>query len=405
MRIRARALAVLATAATLAGLLHAGTAQAAGTVRTDAEIAELSLAEQNELLEPLRRVADAVDAAGRDTGAAYYAGVVLDANHGAVLAHLTDPSRKGALLAAARRLDKGADFGLLRFERAAYTRARLGAARDRVLAERASLGLDVESIVVAPTGSGLTLRVRDLAAAPAGLRAAPELFGVSVRVEQAAAAGGDTSRRRDTTSWIGGAALSGSGTTAGDGWLCTSGIPARANSDNRSYLITAAHCFGSGQDVWTGWENYGRNRIGYVSGVNDWWDAAAIDTSSTGTTAAWVWEGGQDSTVDRQISGIRYSYQGDWVCHSGFSSGQVCDIHVINQDVTWTGENGKGHRGVEAAKDTPGDAARPGDSGGTVWTTTGSSRQVRGIVSWGGRSLVRWTEATDILGSFGMHIA
>lgn len=405
MRVRARTLAVVATVATVAGLLLTGSAQAAKPTYTNAQIAAMTQDQQAALLNPLRRVADAVDAVGRTTAAGYYAGVVLDPNHGAVLVHLTDLSRKGALLSAARRRDEGIDTGLIRFAGARYTRKALGEARDKVYEQRAALGLDLESIVVPPTGTGLEVRVRDLAGGAARLSSlaagSAELFGVGVTLKPAIE-GSDKSRRRDTPAWIAGAALSKSWQS--EGHWCTSGIPARRNSDNRSYLITAAHCYGSGETVYTSFENGGRNEIGRVAAVNDWWDAVAVDTTSSGWTASRVWEGSQDGGRTRTISGIRYSYQGDWVCQTGFTSGQVCDIHVINQDITWTGSDGKNHRGVEAAKDTPGDAIRDGDSGGPVWAYTGDTRQLRGLNSWGGYSYIRWTEATDILNSFGMHL-
>lgn len=402
MKRSTRIAVALATAATLAGLLPVSPAQAAGPVHSDAEIAAMTQAQQEALLGPLRRVANAVDAFGREGGAEYYSGVALDGNHGWVTVYLTDTGRKEAVRAAARRNDKGANLGLLRFAQSPHSRRELRAARDKVLAQPSLVAPVIDSVSVPPTGEGLRVRVTE-SAGLAAAKAPGELFGVPVTVETVTGEGEDRSRRRDERPWIGGAALTAS--YQNDAWSCTSGIPARRNYDGRWFLITAAHCYNEGDEIYTGPENGGRNHVGRLAYEHQLYDAAAIDTSSTGPTLAWVWQGPQDGATDSPIDGYRYSYYGDWVCHSGFTSGQVCGIHVLGDDVTWTGTNGERHRGVEAVKDD-GVPSRGGDSGGLVWTYTGNGRQARGLVSWGDRwGTMRWTEATDILGAWGMSLA
>ncbi|GLZ77941.1 hypothetical protein Afil01_27480 [Actinorhabdospora filicis] len=402
MKRSTRIAVALATAATLAGLLPVSPAQAAGTTYTDAEIAAMTPAAQDRLLGPLRRVANAVDAFGREGGAAYYSGLALDGNHGSVTVYLTDTGRKDAVLAAARRSDKGADVSLLRFARGAYSRKELQAAREQVLDRPSLVATSIESVSVPPTGEGLKVRVAQGTALTAA-KAPAQLFGVPVTVETVQGSGEDKSRRRDERPWIGGAALTAS--YQNDAWTCTSGIPARRNYDNRWFLITAAHCYNEGDEIYTGPEGGGRNHVGRLAYEHQLYDAAAIDTSNTGPTLSWVWEGGQDNATDAPIDGYKYSYYGDWVCQSGFTSGQVCGIHVLGPDVKWTGSNGQKHRGVEGVKDD-GIPSRGGDSGGLVWTYTSNGRQARGLVSWGDPwGTMRWTEATDILGAWGMSLA
>ncbi|MEV8512750.1 hypothetical protein [Dactylosporangium sp. NPDC051484] len=73
---------------------------------------------------------------------------------------------------------------------------------------------------------------------------------------------------------------------------------------------------------------------------------------------------------------------------------------------SWTGSNGVGHRGVEATQVNGSTAGRGGDSGGLVFVLkAGNIREARGIVSNGGGTTLRWTEAPYIFSTFGMSLA
>lgn len=399
MRVRTRMLAAIATMATVAGLLFTGTAHAAKPTYTNAQIAAMSLPEQERLLGPLRRAANAVGDYGRLAGADHFSGIELDANHGHITVYLTDTGRKGAFLAAARGADKGVDTGLIRFAQSAYTRRELRAAREKLLAQPSPVPQRIRTISVPPSGEGLRIGVDgaalSVAAAPAEVYGVPALFEAAPEVPRT------LSRRKDERPWIGGEGLS----TAARG-TCTSGLPARRNWDGRSFLITAEHCGEEGEWFYTEWENQTRNYIGRTTYTHVQYDAAAIDTNDTGVTGGRTWEGPNDwrATV-APIDGMRYSYNGDWVCHSGFPSGQVCGIRVWDQDKTWTDETGHTRRGVAAEKTDGPIAGQVGDSGGLVWTYTSNGRQARGIVSAGSGRNLYWTEAVDILGAWGMHLA
>jgi hypothetical protein len=79
---------------------------------------------------------------------------------------------------------------------------------------------------------------------------------------------------------------------------------------------------------------------------------------------------------------------------------------VNNDFVTWTGSNGVTHDGVEAHQVNGGTAVRGGDSGGLVFALlSGNVRQARGINSFGGGTLLRWTEAPFIFSTFSMSLA
>jgi hypothetical protein len=110
------------------------------------------------------------------------------------------------------------------------------------------------------------------------------------------------------------------------------------------------------------------------------------------------------------------------VCQDGANSyfdkhGVPCDLVVDNQDyystITWDDgvvRTSRGVSGVCGLGGYGGWCGEHGDSGGLVFSVNGSARQARGIYSQTGDSGIFgstndwcfWTEAPDILGSFGM---
>ncbi|MCJ1677555.1 S1 family peptidase [Streptomyces sp. APSN-46.1] len=398
-----------AALALVAGALPASSAPLAHPVLTDAEIAALTPADQAKLLNPLRELANAADSAGRSGEAGIYSGIELDANTHTVTIYLTDPGQKQKFLAAAKKVDPEIDTGLARIKQGKNTRQAMHAARDRLLQARGQLDAGIESVTVPPDGSALHLGVKDVASARRKLASQPDptraaTFGAAVEtVVEPAVGGSDMSRLRDTPAWIAGAALTNTSWTSG--YACTSGVPTRRKSDNRSYLITAAHCFSDGNSVYTGWEGGGRNYIGQVTARANLWDAIAVDTTNTGVTAGREWDGPVNNSFTLALTSSAYSYNGDYVCQDGYSSGVVCNIKVVNQDKYWTGSNGVDHRGVEGTQVNGSTAIRGGDSGGLVFSITGSTRQARGINSWGGGSTIRWTEVIDIYNTWGLQLA
>ncbi|MCF2527806.1 S1 family peptidase [Yinghuangia soli] len=379
---------------------------------THDQIAAMSQSEQAKLLDPLRALANAVDALGRPgSSGAYtgiYAGIELDAPAKKVNIYLTDVKQSAKLLADAKRADKSIDTRLANIKQGKHSRQDMHAARDRAF--RSGQGLGIASISVPVDGSALVIGVSDVAAAQQALTrpvAPGRTLAAEVGVEtvfKQAAAGSDMSRRMDSVPWIAGAALGNTSLPQSSGWLCTSGVPTRRKSDGKAFLITAAHCFADGNSVWTGWENGRRNYIGQVVARANLWDAVAVDTTNTGLTRGMAWDGPNNGDAFvQQLTSSAYSYNGDYVCQDGFTSGVICSIRVVDQDISWTGSNGVPHRGVEGSRS--GTAIRGGDSGGLVFGITGSTRQARGINSWGGGGTIRWTEVVDIYNTWNLALA
>lgn len=430
---------VLTLGTTGAALLAAPTtaAQAAGTAMsarpTAAQIAMMSPAAQNRLLDPLRAIAGAVDTAGKKSDPGSYAGVRIDAPAGLVHLYTTVPADAPGLLQAARRTDPGLDTSRVEVDKAAFTLRALHAARSSLLAEADAheLPYKVYSVAVAPDGSALDVAVdkpdtarADLPAAGAtDGRQANTFDGITVVFQQGSpitpASWADV-KWHDSSPFIGGDVL-----TDGSSY-CSAGLPAVRTSDGHPIMVTANHCFPTGDRVYTGagttpttgnfyndLNGQEGNYVGTVTGTSGSWDAEELDGANNNSDES-------DSTTWEPVTSDAYSYTGDYVCQDGAASffmgyGTVCAIEVTNQDITysltdWSGTHNV--RGVEGTR-LPGEqwAVGHGDSGAMVFAVSGSTRQARGVVSaltdpyqTEGGSYIYWTEAPDILGHFGLKL-
>jgi hypothetical protein len=214
----------------------------------------------------------------------------------------------------------------------------------------------------------------------------------------------------DSSPFIGGDVL-----TDGHGH-CTAGLPAVRKRDGRPVMVTAAHCFALGQRIYTGagttWA-WGNRRIGnYVGTVTSrslTWDAETLIGANNNADES-------DVNTWIPLTSVRYSYRGDFVCHSGARSASLghstpCGIKVTNADL-WFPIAGHYSRGVEGVDVVHGWGSVNGDSGATVWAATGNprARQLRGIISSGGldgtrdQRRVDWTEAVDIFNAYGLKL-
>jgi len=388
-----------AAAATLtftsAGVAHAAPQDPAPL--TEQQIAAMPSARQAALLNPLRTVANALDAVGRSTGRGVYSGVELDVVNRTVTAYLVDTGQADAFLAAARKQDANADLTLVRVRAGKYTREALHAARDRIAARLDTLPGTVQNAIVPADGSALVLGVEQTAVA-AGSTALGDVAGVDVRVTQGHPLTG-TDRFGDTPPFYAGAYI------VDSGWSCTTGIPVKDGSGNQ-FMVTASHCGHTG----THWQTGRGVAVGNVVRFNEGWDASLIAAQS----AAWEWDGSNPEFTVR-LNATRYSFTGDLVCHDGYPSRVVCGIRVDNEDAQNFHVRGPRYgntfsaRGVIGHQVDGGRASQGGDSGGLVFAINSSStREVRGIVSadvdgTNGNSMF-WTEALDIYNAFGVHL-
>jgi hypothetical protein len=151
-----------------------------------------------------------------------------------------------------------------------------------------------------------------------------------------------------------------------------------------------------------------------VGSVSSHWDTELIKTGGSNGAGTNSDEADTPQGTWYKVTDDAYSYTGDGVCQDGARSyyngnGVPCGIVVTNDDITYTisYDDGSTHtvRGVEGT-DPSGYAVTAGDSGALVFTLNGSStRQARGSVSaQSGSGTMLWTEAPDILSSFGVSL-
>ncbi|MFD9537833.1 peptidase [Streptomyces sp. NPDC060010] len=398
-------------------------AEPASPRRTEAQIAAMDPTQRGELLEPLRQLADAVAAAGKSKQSDTYAGVRIDAPNNVVHVYVTDPSRTAKLIEAARQADAGIDTKKIAVEKVRTTLAALHDARARLFAKSAakSLPYEIHSVAVNAEASSLDVAVDAPAKAIAGT---PKALGVDdvalnfIQGQKIEPASWADVKWHDSSPFIAGDVIT------NGGHYCSAGLPAVRKSDNVRVMVTAGHCFGNGERIYTGagpTPSFGRfydglngqtgNYVGTVSGIAPNWDAETLIGADNNADVS-------ESTAYAPVTSYAYSHNGDPdVCQSGAASffmqqGTVCGIRVTNDDIMFSLSNGWTARGVQGTR-LPGNpwTVAHGDSGTMVYTKTGSTRQARGVVSalsspyqTNAGSYVYWTEATDIFNHFGLKL-
>lgn len=396
---------------------------------------------------PLRRIANAIDAAGRGSSADVYSGLFLNGSNGAVDLWLTDIGQLGRVIAQAKQRDATADYRRVKVHKGAFSRATLNTVRDQLLSadESHALPYRVFSGFVDYDGSGIHAGVSNVAAAqahePARKRALHAMLqaqavktaadAVPISFFKGTSATAMYNKWDDTSNQIGGDQL----TPPGGGW-CTAGFAADDSAGN-NYLITAGHC-GAGTYK-SGW---GSVVVGTTAmGPYDRFDSVAIKGGRFYNDEG---EANPNQHYEVLSGGHAYSYNGDVVCQNGVSTawrqGETpCNITVRNENAWWYIQKDDGTwmhvQGVIGTR--PYDQNHPaviaGDSGATVFTYNDGNRQLRGIVesanpcadlSGGGcqhygsgtrfvvtmpngtgawaSDTIGWVEATDILGHFGL---
>jgi hypothetical protein len=404
---------------------------------TEQQVMDLSPLAQSKYLAPLRADAEALGTVGRGAGAGVYGNIILDIPNYQVDLLVTDPGKAASFIAAARRVDKSIDTGLIKVDKARYTNQTLDVARDRLFAasNAKTLGYTIQSIAVDPQSDNLQVGVADpttagrlsvkgvrrLAAAnPVGI---PLVFVKGTTVTNSS--WGDV-KWHDSAPYISGDVIMGNDPTdAGGVDYCTTGIPA-IDPQGVDQLLTAGHCFADGANVNLGGGKTGAydgtlgapmwlaaNFQAYVTGHSQEWDVSDItgisDNADESDTSTWI-----------PLTSDAYSYDGDLVCQDGarsFFSGHPtpCNIKVVNQNLEWTLSDWSGShqvKGVEGYNSTW--TCIEGDSGGVVFTITGTnSRQARGMVSAtvnssdlknGSSQDMLWVEAPDILNHYGYKL-
>nr|WSW57386.1 S1 family peptidase [Streptomyces sp. NBC_00998] len=98
--------------------------------------------------------------------------------------------------------------------------------------------------------------------------------------------------------------------------------------DSRQWLVTAGHCYGLGETVYTA----GGNRVGTVGAKLDDLDSAFIETP----TSRYTWDGVDAQGYTRYLNGVRNAAVGDYTCQLGYTSKVVCNTRTAYAgNATW----------------------------------------------------------------------
>lgn len=363
----------------LAAALCLGTALTAPAAATPTQ-ADPSLAQR-----PLVEVAEALRAEVDRGAHEGYAGIVL----GDAEVTLWWKGRLPRPVAAAvDRLSRRVEVEVAP---AAHSEAEIRAAAGEIRAWlEANPGSGFHGIKSPGDGSGLVLAAHPGAEfrAATGLAALDGRVDVplTVRYEEPMA---EVSRKDDSPPWWGGARTWNQ--TAGS--LCTSGFGVR-DAANRRYLLTAEHCGQVGHRIADGAGQF----IGNVGAGHDDHDIGLVPTSSEN----FMYVGGGDSNTGVPVTGWGHVFVGQHLCQSGVTSaeatgGPVCNLKVIffyqdREDL------------VEAEQTQGQTAARPGDSGGSVYSSAPGGVVANGTVTRAGGARLGFQDFATANRDFGVTI-
>ncbi|MGW0705372.1 trypsin-like serine protease [Streptomyces sp. NPDC002643] len=351
--------ALLAAAAALAATTLVGTtatgATAQGPERNVVPISEVvpeaDLAKMTEQ-RPLVEAADKIRWAQERGGFAGFTGIGLEEDGVALWWKGELPAKVEKAIAEAR------ETAPVRVVEATYSLSELKAASARLqtkLAEEPSLG---HTVNIPTDGSGLLLATDEAGGdqrAAAASQTASEVAGVPVRtVEEPRLE--PVSRDNDWSPWWGGARI----------WQpsagCTSGFGVTDNT-GAEYLLTAGHCGNFGDPFTSGGGTY----IGTPSKIDKPHDVMLIQTNDV---TNFIYTGTPTDNVGVRVDGWDWVYPGEYLCQSGATSagvvgGAICNIKVLffyndSEDL------------VEAEQMDGQQSARPGDSGGPIYTGSAS---------------------------------
>lgn len=151
---------------------------------------------------------------------------------------------------------------------------------------------------------------------------------------------------------------------------CTSGFVAR-NAKNETYLLTAGHCVRNGDRVWTGSQNPNHSEALQIGIVTNSWNDGHEDSARIIVNSGWKrsrWQRVNSVAQAMQIKGSlgQSGSLGQYICHSGVTSGLSCG-KVENESATIIyGDRGQGfyRRRNFWTSSTP---CTHGDSGGGVF--------------------------------------
>jgi hypothetical protein len=316
------------------------------------------------------------------------AGARLDFNSGTLTVFVVDePSAALTGLAA--------EFGVsnrIRFEQGRYTKAALRSARN--ILEKAGIspggtwnGISIIGIAVNDDGSGLRVEYdQSVVASTNALRSALPSDSLPISagavrfdpVPKPANAAGN--RSDDRSPWTGGALMKNTN-------VCSTAFGVRLGPVGYG-VLTIAHCQPKADGKFY---TYANRAIGTAfNGGSVKNGAKAILTTGTATnnTSGNSYYGGTGTSTARNVNSFADATSGSIVCTGGANSGTHCNVQVSDDD--YAGHDGAysyhGAIGYTADSGTA-VAVVGGDSGGPVYTPSGTNLRANGVISQGSVSV------------------
>ena len=158
--------------------------------------------------------------------------------------------------------------------------------------------------------------------------------------------------------------------------LCSAGYVVNMPNGGRG-AITAAHCV-SNDDFWMAGIS---DRVYGISVDEDWQTDARVLVGPTYDPA--IYTGAWDSTegTGKAVSGWRNPRDGEWVCHGGALSGEVCnDVLVYRTEQYWEYDDDIVGPGFDTLKQSRNASAGNGDSGGPTYLPRNAAGEDKAVI-------------------------
>jgi hypothetical protein len=212
------------------------------------------------------------------------------------------------------------------------------------------------------------------------------------------------SRRNDYSPWNGGGRWEAWRLGVSRG-TCTTGFGVK-NAAGRKFVLSAGHCATP--------PDYGRQ--GYLSSLEFmgtiWserveYDILLIDDDGSSL----IFDGSNTTSNTKVVHSWGYWVANQLVCQSGQTSGTICGLKQLNSTniimgcCDSDGDSGYTIYGVIRTSQIDGaTAARPGDSGASVFTLDGTGVRAKGIVSAASGSTMYFQDLADVERQYGMYV-
>lgn len=343
------------------------------------------------LQDEIDQVATAADEAGANDP--FYTGSVVDARNARLLVYRKSSALDDFDLQNYRTL---APAGVsITFEVAPLS-AKETESLDRLIIALApefkSAGIRISSWGTNFAGGVHVLYLSDGPEIPPSLRERLEIYGPGTVTFQSGAMVGMADRQADTSPFAGGARIHGPNKDGGTGPVqCTSNFAAKSTGNGQYYEMAAWHCYKpTDKRFWAIAGSSAANYIGSVSSTDAVHDVVFIPVANGQQTTPLVYDGDHNNPQQlKAVVGSASPKVGDSVCTSGASLALVCNARFSGNE-RWTVEDYYTDAispyiyGFEVYKEGGGAVMAQGDSGGPVFSLTGSNNQyaiARGLMS------------------------